>query len=69
MIPKYTEDPKQEPKNGWFCENCGRRLPVYGVWQWRYQKYLAKVDQTLIRTVSGYYCDPCADARESGADF
>jgi hypothetical protein len=70
MIPKYAEEKEQMPKKGWFCEHCGRALPKYGkVWLWRYQRYLNKVKRLCDGLHSGYFCDPCADARESGADF
>jgi ribosomal protein S26 len=68
MIPKYTEEPERKPKNGWYCENCGRKLPKDGsVWTWRFQKYLNRTYRRPDN--SGYYCDPCADAREQGAYF
>jgi len=52
-------------KNGWKCERCGKALPKTGyVWKSRYQKWQAKHKAT-----SGYYCDPCADAREQGMDY
>ena len=49
----------------WKC-SCGVRLPKKGtIWSWRYRKWLAKGRPIN----SGYYCDPCADAREQGIDL
>jgi len=58
----------------WVCCKCGSRLPKGGrgqygqVWQWRYQNYL-RDNQGKENPRSGLYCDPCADARESGLDY
>jgi len=50
---------------GWKCEHCGERLPMLGkVWSWRFRQW-----HGFGKPSSGYYCDPCADAREAGADF
>ena len=48
----------------WVCVQCGRRLPTHGnVWAWRYER------RDMSGNNSGYYCDNCADARESGIDY
>ena len=50
---------------GWKCEKCGRKLPKTGfVWKSRYRAWKSRK-----REYSGYYCDPCADRRETGMDY
>lgn len=62
----YEQEPEPEPPFiGWRCERCGRRLPTGGlVWKGRQRKWRARGKET-----SGYYCDGCANARESGMDW
>ena len=50
---------------GWRCEHCNRSLPKTGyIWSHRYNAWQSRHEST-----SGYYCDNCADARESGIDY
>ena len=54
---------KNARKSGWVC-SCGKRLPTTGrVWARRYSMYTPEEER------AGYYCDRCADARESGIDY
>ena len=47
----------------WRCASCGRKLPTRGM-VWQHRKSHHAEGQP-----SGYYCDPCADMRESGMDY
>jgi len=50
---------------GWRCEHCNRSLPKTGyIWSHRYNAWNMRHEST-----SGYYCDYCADSRESGMDY
>lgn len=50
----------------WKCVFCGCKLPTKSrVWRWRYEKFLWAISKKPDSS-SGYYCDPCADKRESG---
>ncbi len=70
MVPGLTGPAPEEIRamkdnKGWRCGRCGSRLPRTGfVWKSRYRKWKSR-----DKEYSGYYCDPCADARESGMDM
>lgn len=52
-------------RRSWTCEHCQAKLPKSGLWHHRFVRW----QSNATRSTSGYYCDPCADAREQGADF
>lgn len=52
----------------WKCD-CGTKLPRRGfVWKSRYNDFLSRNRFSVI-IKCGYYCDDCADNRESGIDY
>lgn len=59
----------QQLRKLWKC-SCGRKLPTRGrVWNWRWNKFKQDCRSKDEDTFCGYYCDPCADAREAGIDY
>ena len=52
----------------WKCD-CGVKLPRKGfVWRSRYNDFLSRNRFSVI-IVCGYYCDDCADRRESVSEY
>ena len=47
----------------WKCNRCDCKLPKKGtIWAWRFSKHTEG-------EASGFFCDTCADARESGMEY
>jgi len=55
----------------WKCTRCEKRLPRTGrEWLWRFKKFVGGEAFFQADVAScGYFCDSCAEARESGMDF
>ena len=62
-VKERRSETKEKKMAAWICARCQKKLPKKGrVWSHRERE---SREYRMRKDSSGYYCDNCADARES----